>query len=35
MGLLGCSCQGLRGGRVRIVLEVLELGLVVGRLECP
>lgn len=35
MGLLGCSCRGLREGRVRIVLGVLELGLAVGHLGCP
>jgi len=34
VGLLGCSCLGPRGGRVRIVLIVLGLGLIVGRLGC-
>ncbi len=31
----GCSYLGLRGGRVRIVLVVLELELVRGPLRCP
>ncbi len=34
MDLLGCSCLGLRGDRVRIVLIVLGLGLVVEHLGC-